>query len=330
MAGDLGAVYSLADFATTLLPDGKDAQIAKVLHRKNGVLRFSHFELANQMTEHVFAKEMYLPGGAERAIGEGSAPEKPQWESGRESVSYIESHTQVDIIMEKIKGAGFAAWRYKRDLTHSEGLGQTAVDRMFYGTGLPGKIRGLVTRYSTIAMDNVHTAGDANALAVTSLWVIQPGPELFSLLIGADAQPQSPDQYSGGWFGMRDLGLQKTITSTTTNASFMGYETLFDVMFGLCVYDDRAVQRLANIGLDGTDEVDPDQVIYMIEQLPDPEGPKLILANRNGRWQLKKNIATRANVLWNQPDKYGQMAESFYGAQIVLTEGIKNTEAVIT
>lgn len=329
MAGDLSAVYSLADFATTLLPDGTDAKIAKVLHKKNGVLRFSHFERANQLTEHVFSKEVYLPAGTERAVSEGTAPEKPQWESGRESVSYIESHSQIDIVMEKIKGAGFAQWRYNRDIAHSEGLGQTAVDKMFYGTGLPGKVRGLTVRYSTIG-GNVKSAGGGVANSVTSLWVIQPGPELFSLLIGADAAPGSPDEYSGGWFGMRDMGVQKVITDTTNNKSFYAYETLFDVMFGLCVYDDRAVQRLANIDLDGTDEVDPDQVIWMIESLPDPEGEKYIFCNRNARYQLKKNIATRANVLWNQPDKYGQMSEMFYGAQIVLTEGIKNTEAVIT
>jgi hypothetical protein len=129
---------------------------------------------------------------------------------------------------------------------------------------------------------------------------------------------------------MQDMGIEFIITDVTTGAGLHKYVSLFDCFMGMSVADDRAAQRLANINTTtGAGEVDPDQVIYMIENLPDPEGEKVIYCNRIGKYQLKKNVVNK--TLWSvEPDRYGVMRDAFYGVPIVLTEGITNVEAVVS
>lgn len=327
---DLSTVYSLLDIAKT--HDNKvQLEVAMLLHKTNGVMRFSGWEQSNQLTSHIFSKEVGLPVGTERAIGEGTTSEKPMNSQGVESLSYIESRSEIDILMERIKGADFFPWRFKRDMQHSEGLGQSIVNKLFYGTGLPGKIRGLTVRYGSLTNNaNVKSAGGAVASANTSLWVMQPGDGKMNLLYGEAGKPGAPDKYSGGFIRMQDMGVEWVQTDVTTGAGLHKYITLFDIFMGMCIYDDRACQRLANINTTtGAGEVDPDQVIWMIESLPDPEGEKVIYANRIGKYQLQKNVTNK--TLWSTPpDKYGVMRDAFYGVPIVLTEGITNVEAVVS
>jgi len=326
---DLSSIYTLLDIAKTH-NNKVELEVAMTLHRKNGFLRFSNFEQANQLTSHIYSKEVGLPSGTERGINEGITAEKPQNGQGTESLSYIESRSEVDILLAKIKGAGFAGWRYKRDMQQSEGLGQSLVNKIFYGTGAAGKLRGLTVRYNLTSLDNVHTAGGAVSAANTSLWVMQPGDEKFTLLYGESGTPGGVDEYSGGFIRMQDMGQEFILTNATTGAGLYKFITMFDAFMGMCVYDDRAVQRLCNINTTtGAGEVDPDQVVYMIEQLPDPEGEKVIYCNRIGKYQLKKNVMNK--TLWSvEPDRYGVMRDAFYGVPIVLTEGITNVEAVVS
>lgn len=327
---DLSSVYTLLDIAKTH-NNKVELDVATLLHKKNGVLRFSGWEQANQLTSHIFSKEVGLPSGTERAIGEGTVGEKPQNSQGVESLSYIESRSEIDIIMQRIKGSEFPTWRYKRDMQHSEGLGQSMVNKLFYGTGAPGKINGINTRFGVqTGNDNVKSAGGAVATANTSLYVIQPGEGKFTLLYGMEGGPQTPGDYSQGFIRMQDMGIEFVTTVVATGAGLHKYITLFDIMMGMCIYDPRAVQRLCNINTTtGAGEVDPDQVIWMIESLPDPEGEKVIYANRISKYQLKKNTVNKT-LFSMEADKYGVMRDNFYGVPIVLTEGITNVEAVVS
>jgi hypothetical protein len=330
MATDISTVYTLLDIAKTH-NNTIELDVAKLLHKRNGVLRFQGWQQANQLTSHLYSKEVGLPSGTERGLGEGTAAEKAQNSQGQEDLFYIESRSEIDIMMARIKGPGFAKWRYNRDMQHSEGLGQSIVTKMFYGTGAPGKLRGLATRYNALSLANVKTAGGAVASANTSLWVCQPGEDKFSLLYGMAGAPGSPDgEYSGGFINMQDMGVEFVVTDTTTGKGLHKYVTLFDLMMGICVEDDRAVQRMCNINTTtGAGEVDPEQVRWMIDSLPDPEGEKLIYCNRLGKFQLQKH--TLNQTLWStQPDKYGQIRDFFYNAAIILTEGITNVEAVVS
>jgi hypothetical protein len=324
---DLSSVQTLLDVGKMYL--NKDLlPIVELLHKRNGILRFSGWELANQLTSHIFSKEAALPDAAERAIGEGSVSQNAQVSQGTEDLSYIEGKSRVDIIFRAIHGAKFPEYRLKKDTLNSEGFGQGIATRIFYGTGAPGKVKGLATRYPNIG-SNVRSAGGAVANANTSLWVIQPGDGKCNFLVGEGAKPGSVEgEFSTGFLSMTDLGILPRVTDVATGADLLEFVTLFEIFMGLCVYRDDAVQRLCNINTTtGDGEVDPDQVIDMIDSLPDPEGEKYIFCNKMGRRQLKKNTLNKT-LYTQEADKYGQMRDVFYNAQIVITEAITNVEAV--
>jgi hypothetical protein len=330
MAVDLSAVHTLVDIAK--LYAGKDIlPFVELLHKRNGVLGALSYELANQFTSHRYSKEVYLPDAVERAIGEGATDQKSQEDNGEESLSYIQGKSKIDIQWQAIMGAKFNEYRYKKDMQASEGFGQGVATRIFYGAGTPGKIRGLNVRYATSASTNVKLAGGAVAVSNTSLYVCQPGDGTFNLLCGEGARPNSPQgEFSTGVLNMRDLDIRTIITSTTTLASYEAFVTLFEAMFGICVYDDRAVQRLCNINTTtGAGEVDPDQVWWMIKSLPNPDGPKVIFANRQGIYQFQKNIQNKA-LFTTAPNNYGGVDDYFMGARLILTEAITNVEAVVS
>jgi hypothetical protein len=153
----------------------------------------------------------------------------------------------------------------------------------------------------------------------------------FNMLYGEGGKPGTPQgEFSAGVLNLRDLDIRTLITSTTTMASYEAYVSLFEALFGICVYDDRATQRLCNINTTtGAGEVDPDQVWWMLKSLPNPDGPKVIFANRQGIYQFQKNIQNKT-LFTTQPNSYGGVDDYFMGARLVLTEAITNVEAVVS
>jgi hypothetical protein len=327
---DLSTVHSLIDVGKLYLR--KDLlPIVGLLHKRNGIIGVLSWELANQFTSHIYAKDVYLPDAIERNINDGAVDQKSQEGQGTESLSYIQGKSKVDIQFQAILGSGFNAYRYKKDSQASEGFGQGLVNRVIYGAGTPGKLRGLQVRYNALSQANVKTAGGAVSVANTSLYVIQPGDGGFNMLFGEGARPGTPDgEFSSGLLNMRDLDIKTIITSTTTLASFEAYITLFEALLGMCVYDDRAVQRLCNINTTtGAGEVDPDIVWWMIRSLPNPDGPRFIVANRQGIYQFQKNIQNKT-LFTTRSNEYGGVDEYFMGTRLILTEAITNIEAVVS
>jgi hypothetical protein len=326
---DLSTVHSLVDVGKLYL-DKRMLPIVGLLHKRNGILSTLSWELANQLTSHIYANEVYLPDAVERAIGEGAVDQKSQEGNGVESLSYIQGKSKVDIQMQALLGSGFNEYRYKKDMQSSEGFGQGVATRIIYGAGTPGKMRGFNVRYGALSYANVKNAGGAVSVANTSLYVIQPGDGGFNMLFGEGAKPGTPQgEFSSGLLNMRDLDIRTIITSTTTLASFEAFVTLFEALLGMCVYDTRAVQRLCNINTTtGAGEVDPDQVWWMIRSLPNPDGPRVIFANRQGIYQFQKNVQNKT-LFSTKPNEYGGVDEYFMGTRLILTEAITNVEAVV-
>lgn len=332
---DVSSAHTLLNVAKTF-NGNEQLDIAKTLHERNGFVRVAQWEEANQLTSHVFSKEKSLPSGSVRGVNEGVGSETPQTEQGVEPLMRIESRSEIDeyIIDDVVPNP--REYRYKYDMVHAEGLGQTLVDAFFYYDPAddPNKIEGLAERYADLSLDNVHDAGDTTGNSVMSLWVVQFGSQKCSGLYGRAGIGNAGDtEYSGGAFRMEDKGKQFVYTSVANNKGLYKYVTNFSIVAGLMVADDRATQRLANIATSsGSNEVDPDQVIWLIESLPDaPAGnDTYIFTNRLGKYQLKSNISTKANIYWSDKDEYGMLRDYFYGIPIVTVEGLKKTESVVS
>jgi len=324
------STYDLASYHTILdvakLHNNKELlDAAQVLHKKNGLMRVASWLEANQLTSHVYSKEMSLPSGTWRSENEGIAPTNAQFQQGVEPLSRIESRSEIDeyIIDDIVPNPN--EYRYTYDMQHVEGLGQAIVDAFLYGDNIGdiNKPKGIQPRYNSLALANVHDNGCDDASAVTSIYVVQFGPGKANLLYGRDSGSKVIKR--------EDKGKQFVVTDTTTGAGLYKYITNFHSVMGLCVEDDRAVQRIADIGTDGADELQLDLLIWALDSLPDPDDAAgtVIFCNRLTRYQIAKAVRDRPNMIFTSVDEYGQRVDSFLGAKIVLLEGIKNTETVI-
>lgn len=325
MAYDMAAYHTLLDVAKIhnnkeLLPP------AEVLHKKNGLIQVASWMEANQLISNVGAKEVALPSGTWRSINEGIAPTKGQDEQFVEQLGRIESRAEYDeFILDDIEPDP-ARYRFIHDMKHVEGLGQAIASAFFYGDNVldVNKPRGIQPRYNSTSLSNVHSVGCADAGAVTSLYCVQFGTGKVNLLYSRDASKKTVK--------IEDMGKQLVITNTTTGAGLYKYVTKFTSIMGINIEDDRAVQRVCNIGTDGADEVQYDLLIWALDNLPDPDdmAGTVIFCNRRSRFQLDKIFRDKPNMWYTDTNEYGQRVDYIRGARIVMAEAIVNTETVVS
>lgn len=321
---DLAASHTLVDVAK--LHNNKDQLVASQnMHKKNGIIRVLTWEEANQLTSHVYSKEVALPTGTWRSVNEGVTPEKPQFDQGTEPLSRIEGHSDVDeyIIDDIVPDP--KQYRYQYDLRHMEGYLQSIVSELLYGNPgtNPNKPKGLQPRFNALALDNVHGGGCSDAGATTSIYIVQFGPGKVNALYGRGRGAEI--------IRKEDMGKQFVVTNTSTGAGLYKYRTKWSSVMGLVVYDDRSVQRICNLGVDGADELDIEMFIWAMDCLADPEdiGGTAVICNRLGKNMIEKAFRNRPNMIFTTPDEYGKPMQTVNGARIVLTEGVKNTETVV-
>jgi len=323
-SNSLGTYHTLVDVAK--LHNNKEfLDVAEVLHQKNGLMKVASWEEANQLTSHVYSKEMSLPTGTWRGINEAITPENPQFEQGTEPLGILESSSQIDCALLDHVVPDKNAYRYRYDMQHVEGLGQAATGAFFYGNNGsdPNKPSGIQVRYNNYSLANVHTNGCGDAGTVTSIYVVQFGPGKVNLLYGRNSGAKIVTA--------EDMDKQWIQSSVSTGAGIWKYVTKFQMVMGVLVPDDRAVQRICNIGTDGADELQADLLIWALRSVPDPDDMSgtVIFCNRLGRYQIDKAFRDRPNMFFTSADQFGQQVETFGGARIVLTEQILNTETVV-
>lgn len=317
---DLGSITTILDVAKMhnakqLLP------VAQVLHKKNGLFRTAHMEEANQITAHVLTKEKGLPSGSWRSVNEGIAPGNYLTEQVVEALSRIEGRSEMDeYLIDIVPDA--KEFRRKHDLGHLEGYTQNVVTAFLYGDPSTdmNKPRGVQLRYNSKALDNVHTAGSTGG---TSLYICQWGPGKMSMLY--------PRNSGGEVIKQEDMGRHFVVTNTSTMAGLFKYITRFYSIFGIAVYDDRAVQRIGDIGTAGANEVDLDQLFWALDSLPDPEDMSgaVIYCNRLTKHQIEKAVRNRPNVVTMDKDQYGQTMMRIRGVPLILLEGISTSESAL-
>lgn len=322
---DLSATHTIIDVAKTH-NNKEQLDIAQVLHKKNGLFRVGSWEEANQLTTHVYSKEKSLPAGTWRSVNEGIAPSNAQTEQGLETLGRLEDKSIIDEYLIDDVVPNPKEYRYQHDLMHMEGLTQTAVSAFLYGNPATdmNKPKGLQVRYNATTLPNVHSMGDATSSKVTSVYVCQFGAQKMNLLYGRSSANKIVN--------MEDMGKELVPTSVTVaGTGYYGYVTKFNMIMGNVVYDDRAVQRICNIGTGGSNELSIDSLIWALDSLPDPEDVSgtVIFCNRLTRYQLNKALRNRPNLITSSKDEYGNYVEFFKGARIVLLEGIVNTESVV-
>jgi hypothetical protein len=268
-----------------------------------------------------------LPSGSWRKINAGVAKEASRTQQIEEPIGMLEAYSQVDEALVDL-APDPVSFRRSEDLAFIEGMSQTLSTALIYGShaATPEQFDGFATRYAnlttagTSAVHNVH-GGSGTGSDTTSVWLIQWGPDKVHLFY-----PRNSDTIG---LTMKDDGLE-TVLDASSNP-YKAYQSHFKSYIGLCVRDDRCVQRLANIESTGSSNIWSDDVtVRALREMPDGGAGAVMYANRTVLAQIDIDAKDRSNVWYNEKDVWGRPVMTFRGIPVRQVDAILNTETAIT
>lgn len=232
---------TLLDFAKTLDPDHKVAQIVEILNETNEVIEdFVSIE-GNLPTGHRTTIRSGLPTPTWRKLYGGVQPSKARNLQVTDNTGMLEAYAEVDKALADLNG-NTAAFRMSEDRAHIEGMSQEFVQTLFYGNegSEPEAFTGLSARFNSTTAENggqVILSSGASA-DNSSIWLIVWGTSTVHGIYPKASQ---------GGLQMTDKG-QVTIENVDGAGGRMeAYRSHYRMDGGLSVRDWRYVVRVANI-----------------------------------------------------------------------------------
>ena len=301
-------------------------RIAEVLSTRNQILMDAVWAPANGPTSHTFTKRLTEPSGAWRQLNYGIQPEASQTKQIVEGIGMLEAYSKVDKILVELAENG-KEFRFTEDLAFLGGLSKTFATALMYANKAtnPEQFDGFTTRYDEAGDDNVWDNGDSGS-AASSIWLVK-----WSITDGAFlVYPKSHDAFG---IDHEDLGSQ--LVSDSAGGLYQAYVSHFKVHAGLCVRDDRSVQRIASIDSSitagsGAGFLDIDYVVKALNQMLDDDC--VMYVNRAVKTILDIYAIDKSNGFYTQqPDGniWGRPVTYFQGVPIRLVEALINTEDAV-
>ena len=307
--------------------DGKVVQIAEVLNQVNTILDDAVWQPSNNTINHIYTKRINLPTGNWRKLNQGVARESSRTAQVTENLGMLESYSQVDEALVNMNPdpAGF---RLSEDLSFLEGMSQTMASSIVYSTtvGYPEKFDGFATRFASLttagtsAVHNVHGCGGTGS-SLTSAYIVQWGASKTHLLYPGNSTTLGIEVENDG---------RQTVNDANGNP-FKVLQTHFKVYMGLCINDDRCVQRVCNISATrSTGAWSDDKMIDAIRQMPMSGSGAVIYCNRDVLSAMDKDAKDKTNVFYGAPDAWGRPTMFFRGFPVKQVDAILTTESAVS
>ena len=296
--------------------------IAEVLTEKNAMLKDAAWVQANQLTSHKITRRQALPSGTWRQLNAGVPSEVSHTVQVVEPIGMLESYSLVDKVLANL-APNPQQFRSDEDMAFVEGMSQSLTDALIYGaiTTNPDQFDGFATRYNDLALSNVYDGGGATDL--TSIYIVKWGER------GDGCHIVYPRASESMGINVNDLG-EDTVQDGSGN-EYQAFRTHFQVFSGLCVRDDRAFARIANVDSTvawSTSNIDN----IMIEALNNfwDLNATAIYVNRAIMTQMDIQAKDKDNVYYTPGEVWGQPTTMFRGIPVRLTDAILNTETAVT
>lgn len=237
-----GAV-TLLDWAKSLDPNGKTADLVELLNQSNEILTDLTFLPGNLPTGHRASIRTGLPSAIWRKFYQGVPPSKSLRATIEDSCGMLETRSEVDRDVCDLNG-NTASFRMSEASAFVESLNQMMAQSFIYGDAslTPEQFNGLAPRYNTIntatseiAKNVIGAGGSGNC---TSVWLVVHGPQTVHGIFPKDSK--------AGLFH-EDLGLIDAFDAN--NSRYRAYADHWQWKAGLHVKDWRYVVRVANISM---------------------------------------------------------------------------------
>lgn len=317
-----GTVFSLADLAKRMDPDGSPARIIELLTKQNNVLQDVMWMEANNKTGHVTTQRTGLPDVYYRLINQGVANSKSTTAQITEGTSILEARSQLDVKLAEFS-KNPAALRLSESQPFLEAMKQKTVTTLFYGNSSvnPEQFNGLAIRYSSLGAgngENIIDAGGANSVN-TSIWLVVWGENTLAGIY--------PEGTSAG-LKHEDLGIQDAFDSS--DRRFRAYMDRYEWCAGIALKDWQYVVRIANIDKTKlvTESSAADLIKSMLKayaRIPDVNAGKAAFYMNRTVFQMlaiqrAAAVSTGGGVTWDNVD--GKFVPSFMGIPIRIVDGL--------
>lgn len=318
---DLAAQYTLLNLAMGV-NNKQLLDIVQNLVEVNDVVKDSVWQEANQLTSHVIQRAAALPTGSLRSINDGVDAEVVQTEDVVEYLSLIESRSEIDEYLIDLAPEP-KKFRYQRDMLHMEGMTQKLAYYMFYGNHAsdPKQFDGLAVRMNDTdqaVCPNVWNNGGSSTL--TSLYIVQWGLDGVYMVYPRNNKT----------LGIQKNDLGKLLLAGANSKNLLKYVTQFKWNGGLVVNDLKSIQRVANISVGSTYNLDVDLVLKAINRLPRGGRGAVIYVNANLQDQLDIEAKNRPNVFHTATDPFGRQITSIRGIPIHRCDQISSNETAVS
>ena len=302
---NINAQWTLAERAKLSL-DGKRVTRALDVMGKVGVDAFMEdvpFYPANLGLEHQITRTTSRPSSTLRTFYKGVKKTSTVSQVLKEPVCLFEQRNEVDEDhIDRLDNPDEA--RAQMDAPHIAGLKDDFVYAMFNHARTSGGeyIDGFAARMNRISYPGGATTSlpyvwdNGGSTNLCSLWMVEYGPQaVHGLYPGAGAR-------NNGTLGIdiRNKGKERVADSDDASAFYYAYVTQFKLWFGLAVWDDWKIARLANIDREETSAtaLNENLIIKMISHGKFNPGATRIYVNPYLWSQIWMKAKTQSNVQW--------------------------------
>lgn len=321
---DTTAQLTMVEAIKRVDPKGDSAIIAEILQKKNPILRDLPWTEANDIWGHEVVRRASLPAGSFRRVNQGVDNEASLTVQVREGICMLETYSEADeAIIDNMPNPAQA--RMQEATAAIEGLGQTMASKLFYGNAStdPEEIDGVATRLASLDASNNVIGQGGTGSDESSVYIIQPGIDKVFMVYPRGSKSKGVSRTDKGKLTLLDSSGKK----------FEGYRDHYKVHFGLVVKDPRCVARLANIDPSGTYVFDEDNLIRLLNRMPDAGAGAIIYVNETVLTQMEIAMKDKANVNFLPAQGEGLAGDPvmyFRRRPVRLCEAILNSEDAIT
>lgn len=301
--------------------NGNLLEISEVLQQTNEMMEDAVWIEANMGDHHLITVRASLPTGTWRTINYGVASEASSTRQVKEGIGMLESYSKIDAKLVKL-APDSSRFRSDEDMAFVEGMSQTMQYTMIYGDldANPERFDGFASRYNALSLANVIGGGGTGS-DLSSIWVIQWGRTTVHCIYPRGSATMGVDV----------TNLDEDTVSDGAGGEYQAFRTHFEFNMGLCVRDDRCVQRYANIETAGSVNIfDENNLIDALNLMPQRGKGAVIYANRTILSQIDKQANVKTNVNYSVGEEFGRMVTYFRGLPLKLVEQIGDTETALT
>jgi hypothetical protein len=338
-----GTTITIAEMQRRETPDKRQADLIDIISETNAIIADAKWQMCNNGTFHQDTRIASRPSGSKRAYDQGVTPEAMVTETALEPTVMHAGISQVDTKKAQHSVMGVAGYRTQEDGAFAVGMTEVLANDIFdlNNTTDPRNFVGVNNRsdYNTLSSSYVYdnAGGAASATAnKTSIYFFQWGDKMTTMIYPRNDTPGAMG--SDTPIARKDFPERLITDANNSSAQYPGYETWFEIAYGLFIHDPRTIKRICNIStsnIDGVDDFSFDED-YMIDAVTDMEynGRGAVgYCNRTVWAQMWKRANEKGNATFTQEGVEGPFAGrvlSFSNIPMKRVDQITNTQSEIS